>query len=252
LTNEIIEQMMKDRNTPVYAFFSPIPDIEYVDQHRCHVVKCLARGCSHKIRRFLDKGDKTSTGNMRKHVRLCWGENVMKTICSAKDLAAARNGITEYTDKGSITASFEQKGKGKVYYRHRQHTHTETRAEIVCWVAENLRPFEIVKDHGFQSLMKTGRPEYYIPHPTTVSHDTRLVFANVRKHIAKILRVSLLVICMQWLFDFTYQEYEGELSFAMDAWTSPNHKSFVAVTVHLTREDKPLVMVLNIVKVAKV
>jgi hypothetical protein len=66
------------------------------------------------------------------------------------------------------------------------------------------------------------------------------------------LRVSLLVICMQWLFDFTHQEYEGELSFATDAWTSPNHKSFVAVTVHLAHEGKPLVMVLDIVEVAKV
>jgi hypothetical protein len=121
----------------------------------------------------------------------------MKTICGAKDLAAARNRITEYTDKGSITASFEQKGKGKVTYRHRQHTRTETRAEIVCWVAENLCPFEIVNDHGFQSRMKTGRPEYYIPHPTTVSRDTRLVFTNVCKCITKMLRVSLLVICMQ-------------------------------------------------------
>jgi hypothetical protein len=244
--------MMKDWNTPVYAFFSPIPDIEYVDQCRCHVFKCLARGCPHKIHRFLDKGDKTSTGNMSKHVQSCWGENVMKTICSAKNLAVACNEITEYTDKGSITASFEQKGKGKVTYRHRQHTCAETRAEIVCWVAENLCPFEIVNDHGFQSLMKTGQPEYYIPHPTTVSRDTQLVFANVRKCIAKMLRVSLLVICMQWLFDFTYQEFKGELSFVMDAWTSPNHKSFVAVTVHLTHEGKLLVMVLDIVEVAKV
>jgi hypothetical protein len=54
------------------------------------------------------------------------------------------------------------------------------------------------------------------------------------------------------IFDFTHQEYEGELSFAMDAWTSPNHKSFVAVTVHLAHKGKLLVMVLNIVEVAKI
>lgn len=28
--------------------------------------------------------------------------------------------------------------------------------EIVCWVVENLCPFDIVKDHAFQCLMKTG------------------------------------------------------------------------------------------------
>jgi hypothetical protein len=63
------------------------------------------------------------------------------------------------------------------------------RAEIVRWVSEDLRPFKIVSDRGFQSLMKTGRPEYYIPSPSTVSHDVRLVFANTHNRIAKMLQV---------------------------------------------------------------
>jgi hypothetical protein len=37
------------------------------------------------------------------------------------------------------------------------------RAEIVRWVSESLCPFVIVEDQGFKSLMKTGRPEYYLP-----------------------------------------------------------------------------------------
>jgi hypothetical protein len=65
------------------------------------------------------------------------------------------------------------------------------RAEIVRWVCESLRPFKIVEDRGFKILMKTGRPEYYIPSPSTVSRDVRLVFANVRKRMAKMLKVSL-------------------------------------------------------------
>jgi hypothetical protein len=36
-------------------------------------------------------------------------------------------------------------------------------------VAESKRPFKIVEDRGFQSLMKTGRPECHIPCATTVS-----------------------------------------------------------------------------------
>jgi hypothetical protein len=63
------------------------------------------------------------------------------------------------------------------------------RVEIVHWVSEDLRPFKIISDHGFQSLMKTGRPEYYIPSPSTVSRDVRLVFANTRNHIAEMLQV---------------------------------------------------------------
>jgi hypothetical protein len=64
------------------------------------------------------------------------------------------------------------------------------RAEIVRWVSESKRPFKIVKDRRFQTLMKTGRPEYHIPSPETVSRDVRNVFVNARKHIAKMLQVS--------------------------------------------------------------
>ena len=80
-----------------------------------------------------------------------------------------------------IMAAFEWNGKGKVKYSHRQHTKTEARAEIVRWVTESKWPFKIVADHGFQSLMKTGRPKYYIPSPTTVSRDVKKAFVNVCK-----------------------------------------------------------------------
>ncbi len=113
------------------------------------------------------------------------------------------------------------KGKAKVTYSHTQHTKTEAkyaiyflhyiagidicdRVEIVWWVTENLRPFSIVSDRGFQCLMKTGRPGYYIPSPSTVSRDVKLVFARStvsrdvklvfarsRQRIATMLRVSL-------------------------------------------------------------
>lgn len=87
------------------------------------------------------------------------------------------------------------------------------------WVAESKRPFNIVSDCGFQNLIKTGRPECYIPLPATVSHDVKKVFANAQKHIAKML-----------------QEHEGALSFTTDAWMPPNHKAFVAVTVHFEKK----------------
>ncbi len=62
-------------------------------------------------------------------------------------------------------------------------------AESVRWCAESLRPFNLFADRGFKSLMKTGRPQHYIPHPTTVSRDTKTVFARTRNRIAKYLRV---------------------------------------------------------------
>jgi coproporphyrinogen III oxidase len=81
--------------------------------------------------------------------------------------------------------------------------------------------------------MKTGRPEYYIPSPTTVSRDVKQVFVNVRRRIAKMLR-----------------EHDGQLNFATDAWTSPNHKAFVAITVHFEVDGMPMSMLLDLKEVA--
>jgi hypothetical protein len=53
-----------------------------------------------------------------------------------------------------------------------------------------MRPFSVVKDRGFQNLMKTGRPGYYIPSPATVSRDVKKVFVKCRQRIAKMLQVS--------------------------------------------------------------
>ena len=47
------------------------------------------------------------------------------------------------------------------------------------------------------------------------------------------------------------QEYEGQLNFATDTWTSPNHKAFVAFTVHFAHEGVPISMLLDLVEVAK-
>ena len=80
--------------------------------------------------------------------------------------------------------------------------------------------------------MKTGRPDCYIPSAETLSRDVKNVFVRVRGRIAKAL-----------------QEYHGKLNFATDAWSSPNHKSYVAITVHLERSGKPFQMLLDLVEV---
>ncbi|KAF8545951.1 hypothetical protein OG21DRAFT_1372566, partial [Imleria badia] len=144
---------------------------------------------------------------LQKHVKKCWGSEIMAAANDAKDTNEARKKIVgEYLRDGTITTSFECKGKGKVSYSHWQHTRTKTHAEIVRWVAESLRPFKIVADRGFQLLMKMGRLEHYILSPSTVSRDIKLVFARTCQQIAKML-----------------QDYSGKVSFMTDAWTSPNH-----------------------------
>ena len=128
---------------------------------------------------------------MCRHVRRCWGEEALKAAEAAENIGKVRDMVVKaLNETGTISAAFERKGKGMVTYSNQQHTKAETRVELVRWVSKSLRPFGIVKDEGFQCLMKTGRPGYYIPSPKTVSRDVKHVFAKTRIRIAKLLRVS--------------------------------------------------------------
>ncbi|KAL6307201.1 hypothetical protein BKA93DRAFT_712591, partial [Sparassis latifolia] len=216
--------MQKDWTATAYAFCKPEVTIE-TDKAgvRGHVFCCANHGCKMKVKRWLDKGDQMSTGNMRRHIRKCWGEEALAAADEMNTAADARPSIEKFRRSGDITVAFERKEKGKVTYSVCQHTRTETR----------LRPFTIIEDHAYQSLMKTGQPEYWIPSCWTVARDVHKVFACCWAHVAKML-----------------QEYDGELSFATDAWTSPNHKAIVTFTVHLQHKGMPLRMVLDVVEVA--
>ena len=69
---------------------------------------------------------------------------------------------------------------------------------MVRWVSESMQPFNIVEDRGFRMLMKTGRPEYYLPSRFTVSRDVKEVFIKVRKRVAQMLQAS-----WRWVLDMT-------------------------------------------------
>ena len=210
--------LAKEWNAPIYAFFHPVPAIDYVGNppRRVHVFECNAKACKGKgvarrhVRRYLDTADGKSTSNLRRHAKVCWGEEAIAGADSVRSQGAARQIVEKSlgTLNGSITAMFKLvKGGGLVTHSHRQHTRVQARyalpncpsccpraykvvsAEHVRWVAENLRPFKIVSDKRYLSLMKTGRPGYYVPSPETVSRDSKMAFVNCRKRIAKILQV---------------------------------------------------------------
>ena len=42
------------------------------------------------------------------------------------------------------------------------------------------------------------------------------------------------------------------MNFATDAWTAPNHKAFIAVTVHLEQQGEALAFPLDIIEVPRV
>jgi hypothetical protein len=116
----------------VYVFFKKTPQIEYKDGRRCHIFECAAGRCrgqnSRYVCRFLDKGDSNSNGNLLWHARICWGTEAVEAATATQDLDAARDVLakTKLRD-GSILTEFQRIGKGKVTYRHTQHTTSEAR-----------------------------------------------------------------------------------------------------------------------------
>ncbi|PPQ85854.1 hypothetical protein CVT26_001954 [Gymnopilus dilepis] len=213
-----LENMMCSWKSPIYSFYEPIPTVEYIEtpDHRWRKYLC---------NRYLDSPtDRTSTGNLGKHAKICWGPEVygmaMQLECGT--IGEARTQVLKpFNASGTITASFKQAGKGKVTYMARNHTKAEIKVAIVCWLSECIRPFKIVEDCGFQCLMKTGWPELYIPSASTISRDVKIAFVRSCKKIAKFRQ------------------------------TSPNHHAFVAVTATIERKGKLLTFVLDVVEVAK-
>ncbi|KAH9912442.1 uncharacterized protein B0H18DRAFT_825556, partial [Fomitopsis serialis] len=225
-------RMQKKWMSAAYAFFKPDPSIEYIMGRRVHIFHCANTACKQTVKRYLDGKDARSTSNMRKHVKLCWSEEALKAADGTGSASKAKDCVEKYRRTQDIKLSFGVSTKKTVTFSTRQHTPSQTRAEIVRWVSESMQPFNIVKDRGFQSLMKTGRLEYKIPSPTTVGRDVRKVFSRVRERVADILK-----------------EYDGDLNFATDAWTSPNQKAMVAFTVHFEHHGSPMCLVLDVVEV---
>ncbi|KIM36852.1 hypothetical protein M413DRAFT_52502, partial [Hebeloma cylindrosporum] len=211
-----IERLSNEWTSPIYVFFRQTPRIGYDEQgRRHHVFECAAGRCRAKngrdVRRYLDKGDAKSTSGLCRHATKCFGAAAVETADETRDLDAAREVMAKTKlHDGTITAEF-QRIAGKGKVSYSHRQHTKMES----------------------SLMKTGQPEYHIPSPATVSRDVRGVFIHVRKCIAMML-----------------QEHEGALHFATDAWTSLNHKAYVAVTVHFENEGVPVAMLLDIVEVA--
>ena len=86
---------MKDWNSPIYAFFKPIPSIEYIKDRRLHTFTCNAKHCKGKgngreVWRYLDTTDAKSTGNLRKHTRMCWGDEAVVGADQTQDVDIAR------------------------------------------------------------------------------------------------------------------------------------------------------------------
>ncbi|PPQ91989.1 hypothetical protein CVT25_004646 [Psilocybe cyanescens] len=72
-------------------------------------------------------------------------------------------------------------------------------------IVQLQQPFNIVSNHRFKNLMKTGKPEYYLPLLTTVSCDVHLVFVCLCQHITILLMEKPKQYTRNMMVSFTFQ-----------------------------------------------
>ncbi|KAF7322202.1 hypothetical protein MKEN_00744700 [Mycena kentingensis (nom. inval.)] len=229
-----LEKLRRSWTSPIYVFYKGDVRIEYRDGKLHHVFVCAARGCGHSVSRNQTTKDRNSSKNLTKHAKKCWGADTVEAARRLRSLPKARELLEKH--KGSktqrITDIFKQHTPGGEVISNVPLTKSETRTGVVRWVAESLRPFAIVADRGFRYLMKSGRPTMWIPSPSTVSRDADRLFNATQRRLKRRL-----------------MERDGQVGLATDAWTSPNHRAFVAVTAHWEEDGKKVDCLLDFVEV---
>ncbi|KAJ7670459.1 hypothetical protein B0H17DRAFT_844915, partial [Mycena rosella] len=233
----------------VYRFFEPPKLCKDDDGRSYQSFKCAApKGCKSKVnatsRYQTNKdgskaADRSSTSNLMKHAKKCWGADIVK---------ARMQGVDAQAKDGSIFSAFARANERPITHSQKRssgtilpHLHSQTlttsnlRAHIVRWVVESNRPLVIVEDREFKFILGAGRPEYRLPGRRTVSRDLNASYERCRTFVEQLLK-----------------EHPGRLSFGTDAWTSPNHRAFVVWTVHLHHKGELVSFPLDIFEVPEV
>ncbi|KAI0070512.1 hypothetical protein K474DRAFT_1608564, partial [Panus rudis PR-1116 ss-1] len=202
-------RLSKSWTSTVYSFYKADVSIIEKDGRRGHVFACYNKGCKTKITRWLNTKDSRSTSNLARHAKKCWGADA---VAVAQDSGASIKTAREGVERLARNGTITDafQRTGKGKVSYSTTAHTKTETR----------------------MMKTGRPSHYIPHPKTVSRDVKNVFVNVRQRIANLLK-----------------DFDGDLSFDCDCWSSPNHRAFAAITVHLHVKGEPLRFLLDLVEV---
>ncbi len=126
------EELSSRWRASVYAFFKAEVQIEEEDGRRFLAFRCAAKHCriGTAVRRYLDKGDRSSGGNLLKHARACWGA---EAVAQAKELGDAtrvrstlvanilKNGrITKYFAPTKCAVTYSNRPLSRVQIRYVQ------------------------------------------------------------------------------------------------------------------------------------
>ncbi len=117
--NSWSDRISKRWSSCVYAFFKPEPTIKMYEGRRCLVFRCAAKNCGSPVRRYLDKGDRSSSGNLYKHARSCWGSEAVDQAKQLGDATRVRGTlVANILQNGTITQYFAP-AKPAVTYSNR-------------------------------------------------------------------------------------------------------------------------------------
>lgn len=107
--------------SPIYSFFKPAVTIEFHNGRVAHFFTCSSKKCKTEargVRRYQDKGDKSSTANLRHHAIRCFGED------SVNEAVKGESGGRR---SGNIFSAFASQGQRPLTYSHRAHSTPEFR-----------------------------------------------------------------------------------------------------------------------------
>jgi hypothetical protein len=94
------------------------------------------------------------------------------------------------------------------------------RKKLVKWVALDDQPFIAVEQKSFLEMIASIDPALEIRSADTIRRDLMQLFDAEKQRVRKLL-----------------QETPGRISFAIDAWTSPNNHGFLGITAHWIDHD---------------
>ncbi|KAJ3964441.1 hypothetical protein EV361DRAFT_765889, partial [Lentinula raphanica] len=197
----------------VYAFFHAKPEIEFAKDHSAKYLVFRCTQCNDTTRQGWKTGDRGSTGNLREHVKKCWGDEALAAV-NDLTLEKAKNAVSKFKKSKQTTLTLVVNTVASWFksFSTRPPEKEKIRVVTARWVAESSRSFLVVRDRGYRWLQKEGRPHHYVPSNDTVARDVKKLYTACKVQLTKEL-----------------EGYEYLVPIELDCWTSPNHHAFMSI-----------------------
>ncbi|KAJ3498251.1 hypothetical protein NLJ89_g10242 [Agrocybe chaxingu] len=144
------------------------------------------------------------------------GRRYHEFCCAAK---GCRKGVRRYLDKTDAKSTSNM----------RKHAKT-------CWGVERVEAADSAANLGEARKMVNSLKDGSITAAFERKGKGRVTYSH-RQHTKAETKAEI--------------KHEGKINFATDAWTSPNHRAYVALTAHFEHNGTPISLVLDVIEVAK-